>query len=261
MQAPTIESPSVSQTRPVIFQVETKEAAWKPLYRIGAVAALLSVLIVPFAMIVFLAWPPPDFHPTASAVTDWFRVYQDNPFRGILDFDFLMLLGQALSIPLFLALFIALRRASPSFTTIALALSLIGTTVYFTANQAFSMLVLSGQYAQATTKAQRASLVGAGQAMLATYVGTPFDVSYVLGGIATLIIAVVMLRSTVFSKATAYFGILMGILMLVPSTAGTVGLVLAFLSLVPMLFWDTLIALRLFRLGKGISALRGAEGA
>ena len=254
MQTATIESPPTDQAQNVESPAISAWPNWKPLYRVGAVAALISVVIVPLAMIVFFAWPPPDFHPTASAVTDWFKVYQDNPLRGILDFDFLMLLGQALSIPMFLALYVALRRASPSFTAIALALSLIGATLYFTVNQAFSMLVLSDQYAGAATEAQRASVVSAGQALLATYVGTTFDVSYVLGGLSTLIIAVVMLRSTVFSKATAYVGIVMGILMLVPSTAGTVGLTFAFLSLVPLLFWDTLIALRLFRLGRSVAS-------
>jgi hypothetical protein len=251
MQAPPIETPPARQQPLEEFPPVSAEAAWKPLYRVGAVAALVSVAVVPVAIIVFLAWPPPDFHPSASAVTDWFKLYHDNPLRGILDFDFLMLLGQVFSVPMFLALYAALRRASPSFTAIALVCSLIGTTLYFTVNQAFSMLVLSNQYTAATSDAQRASLVSAGQALLTTYVGTPFDVSYVLGGVATLIIAVVMLRSTIFNKATAYFGIVMGILMLVPSTAGTFGFVLAFLSLVPLPFWDILIAIKLFQLGRG----------
>lgn len=253
MQMTTIQTQSASQPRLEEFPAETTEAAWKPLYSVGAAAALISVVVIPIAIIVFVAWPPPDFHPTASAVTDWFKLFQDNKLRGLLDFDLLMVVGQALSVPVFLALYAALRRVSPSFTAIALILSLIGSAVYFAANQGFSILILSDQYAAATTDAQRSSLIGAGQAMLATYMGTPFDVSYVLGGVATLIIAVIMLRSTIFGKATAYVGILMGILMLIPSTLGTVGIVFAFLSLVPLVIWDILIARRLFQLGKGIS--------
>jgi hypothetical protein len=258
MQTPILESPATKPAQSNEPSAVPAEAAWKPLYRVGAVAAVLSVAIVPAAIFVFLAWPPPDFHPTASAVTDWFRIYHDNPIRGILDFDLLMLVSEVLSIPIFLALALALRRASPSFAAIALTLSLIAVILYLSVNQAFSLLVLSDQYAGATTEAQRASLVSAGQALLTTYVGSTFDASYVLAGIATLIFAVIMLRSTVFSKATAYVGILAGGLMLIPSTAGTIGLVFAFASLVPLVFWDMLIALRLFRLGNGAPRAPGA---
>ena len=76
---------------------------------------------------------------------------------------------------------------------------------------------------------------------------------YELNAIATLIISVVMLRSTIFSRVTAYVGILTGILMLVPSIAGTLGLLLALMSLAPFAIWCILIARRLFQLGQGVS--------
>lgn len=249
MQAPTIESSPTRQPPQDGSQAETAEAAWKPLYRIGAVAAVISVAVIPIAIVVFIAWPPPGFEPTSGNVIAWFKFFHDNPFVGLLDLDLLMLAGEALVVPVFLALYVALRRVSPSFTAIALALGLIGTTVYFAANQSFSMLVLSNQYTEATTDAQRSSLVAAGQALLTVYRGTPFDVGYVLGAIATLIMAVVMLRSTIFNKATAYVGILLGISMLVPANAGTPGLIFGFASLVPTMIWDILIARKLFQLG------------
>jgi hypothetical protein len=87
--------------------------------------------------------------------------------------------------------------------------------------------------AAATTDAERAAIRSAGQAMLAIWQGTAYDVSYVLGGIATLLIAVVMLRSQVFGRAIAYVGLVMGVLMLVPATAGTIGMYVSLISLVP----------------------------
>jgi len=86
---------------------------------------------------------------------------------------------------------------------IALILGLVATAVYFASNTAFEMLSLSNQYAAATTDAQRSIVMAAGQAMLAIYQGTAFDVSYVLSAVALLIISVIMLRSNVFSKVTA----------------------------------------------------------
>jgi hypothetical protein len=79
-------------------------------------------------------------------------------------------------------------------------------------------------------------------------------VYYVLSAVTLLITSVVMLRSNVFSKTIAYLGILAGVLMLVPSTAGTVGLTLALASLVPFAIWLVLFARRLFQLGQGVSA-------
>ncbi|MFC1972481.1 hypothetical protein ACFLVE_03645, partial [Chloroflexota bacterium] len=129
-------------------------------------------------------------------------------------------------------------------------LGLVGIAAYFASNTAFEMLSLSGQYAAATTDAQRAIFLGAGQVMLEIYKGTAFDVYYVLTAVALLIISAVMLRSNIFSKITAYVGILMGVLMLVPSTAGTIGLYFALISLVPTAIWLILITRRLFQLGQ-----------
>lgn len=91
--------------------------------------------------------------------------------------------------------------------------------------------------------------LAAGQATLTTWTGTAFDVSYVLGGVALLIISVVMLRSTIFNRETAFVGLALGVTMLVPPTVGTIGLVISLISLLPLIIWLILIARRLFWLG------------
>jgi hypothetical protein len=149
----------------------------------------------------------------------------------------------------FLALYAALKRASPSLMAIALTSGLVGIATYFASSTAFNMLSLSSQYAVATTDAQRAMFLAAGQATLTTWTGTAFDVSYVLGGVALLIISVVMLRSTIFNRETAFVGLALGVTMLVPPTVGTIGLVISLISLLPLIIWLILIARRLFWLG------------
>jgi len=131
---------------------------------------------------------------------------------------------------------------------IALTLGLLGIAAYFASTAAFEMLLLSNQYA-AATEAQKFILIAAGQVMLATYQGTAFDFGYILEGVALLIATVVMSRSTLFSKKTAYIGILVGVMSLVPPTAGTIGLLFSLGSLAPLEIWDILIARRLFQLG------------
>jgi hypothetical protein len=160
----------------------------------------------------------------------------------------LYLLNNTFLILIYLALYAALKRANPSWMIIMVALGFIGIAAYFASNTAFEMLALSNQYAAATNEAERAMLLAAGQAMLVIYKGTAFDVYYVFNAAALLIIARVMLHSNLFSKATAYWGLLSGVLMTVPSTTGAVGMVFALASLVPWMVFCILIAIRLFKL-------------
>lgn len=222
--------------------VSRAEADWKPMYRMGGVAALISVATVVVAIPVFLVSPPP------TTVLDWFTLFHRNAFLGLLDLDLLMLIGIAMSGLIYFALFGALRQANRPLMALGTLIGLVGVTVYFASNTAFNMLSLSGQYDAATTEAERSRLLAAGQTTLAIWQGSAYDIGYVLGGVAMLIIAIVMLRSAVFGRPTAYIGLLTGALMLIPATAGTVGLVLSLVSLAPAAVWDILIARRLFQL-------------
>ncbi len=224
-------------------KTEIPESDWSSLYRVGGMAALLMFVLTLVQSFVFIAYPPP------STVIDYFTLFQNNKLLGILDLDFLLIVINILLILIYLALYAALHQFDKSYTTIALILGLVGTTLFFASREAtFGMLSLSNQYAAATTDVQRVALLAAGQALLSIYNGTAFDLSYVLGGIVILIFSVVMLRSSIFSKATAYVGIVMGVLMLVPPTAGSIGLLLSLTSLIPTLIWLIPIARRFFQL-------------
>ena len=221
------------------------DASWGLLYRIGGTAAVLSVLLIPIQIAIFIAWPPPE------AIADWFALFRSSWLLGLLSFDLLYLLNNALLILIYLALYTALARANQSLMTIALVLGLVGIAAYYASNVAFEMLDLSGQYAAATTETERAAVLAAGRALLAVYTGTAFDVYYVFNAIALLIVAAVMLRSRVFSRATAYSGLVAGILMAAPSSAGTIGMVFALASLAPWIVFCILVARRLLQLGPG----------
>ena len=217
MKTSSRESPSASQKPMDEPHAKIADSAWKPLYKVGGATALILLGLIPIQTIIFIAHPPP------STVIGYFTLLQNNRLLGLLNLDLLYMLTMALTSLIYLALYAALRRASPSFMAIALTLGLVGIAVYFASNTAFSMLALSSQYAAATTDAQRSTFLAAGQAMLALYQGTAFDVSYVLGGVVGLIISAVMLRSTIFSKVTAYVGLLMSIMMVVPPKRSQIG--------------------------------------
>ncbi len=223
---------------------ETIEFSWRPLYRMGGVAALVTVVFIPIAIVVFMTWPPP------KTVIDWFSLFENNRLVALIDFDVLILASNALSILVMLALYVALRRVNPSFMAVALALGLVGTATYFASNPVLSMLSLSSQYAAATTDVQRATILAAGQAMLAIYQGTAFWLSNALGTVALLIIAVIMLRSNIFGRATAYVGIVANVVGLGLFIPSPVGIFLSIVGVIGLAIWNVLIARRLFHLGQ-----------
>lgn len=245
MKTSTMESSSTSQKPMDESRAETTASAWKPLFRVAGVAALLMVVFIAIQSIVLFVSPPP------STVIGWFTLFRNNWLLGLLDMDLLLIVDQVLMGLILLALYAALRRASPSFMAIALTAALMGIAAYLASSTAFNMLSLSSQYAAATTNAQRALFEASGQATFAIWQGTAFDVGYVLGSIALLIIAVVMLRSTIFGKVTAYVGLVLSVTMFVPPTVGMIGLVLSLISLVPLTIWLILIARRRFMLAQG----------
>ena len=51
-------------------------ASWSPLYRTAGVAALITAVLVPVQLVVFMASPFPD------TVAGWFQLLQDNPWPG-----------------------------------------------------------------------------------------------------------------------------------------------------------------------------------
>jgi uncharacterized ion transporter superfamily protein YfcC len=107
-----------------------------------------------------------------------------------------------------LSLWLTLRRTNESLMAIALILQIVSVATYFSSTVAFEMISLSSQYTAATTDVQRYISLAAGQAMLATWQGTAFDVSYILGAIALLTVSYVMLRSHLFDRAAPFIGIL-----------------------------------------------------
>lgn len=229
-----------------VSNAEISDSNWRSLYKVGGIAALITAVLFPIQIIIFIVWPPPF----DGTVIDWFMLFQENGLIGLLSLDLLLIVDYVLLIPIFLALYAALKRTGESLLTIALALGLVGITTYFASNTAFNLLALSNHYAAASTDAQRVVIQAAGEAMLAIYQGTAFHLSYFLVSAALIIIPGVMLRSDIFSKATAYIGIgssVIGFGLYVP----IFGDYIAIFSVVGLEIWYLLIAQRLLKLGRG----------
>src|SRR5688500_6384389 len=114
---------------------------WQTLHRVGGMAALAALVLIPIQMVVFFVWPPPN------SVIGWFALFQDNALGGLLDMDLLLIVDYLLLIGVFSALWASLRRANESLMAIALILQLVATATYLTSTVAFEMLTLNNQYA------------------------------------------------------------------------------------------------------------------
>jgi hypothetical protein len=222
----------------------TADVSWRALYRNGGVAAAVIALLIPVQGAVFAMWPPP------ATVIGWFTLFQKQPWVGLLDMDLLLAVDDALLLVVFLALWAALEKAGRSLMALALLLQSVSVATYFASTAAFEMLALSKLYAVASHDSDRSVILAAGQAMLVSWQGTAFNVSYLLGAAALLCVSVVMLRSTVFSRATAYLCLVAGLLMTVPPTAPTIGIAISLLSLIPTIPWLVLIAVRFHQLSQ-----------
>ena len=243
MNASNNTSPPANLRRMDEANAVTADPRWNWLYKIGGGAALFGVAIIPIQLIVFVTWGQPE------TAIGWFTLFQSNKLAGLLAFEFLFVVNAVVGIATTLALYVVLRRVNESLMTIALALGLVEAVAFVVARPAVEMLYLSNQYADATTDAQRATLLAAGEAMLATFNGTAFHVGYNLFSIYFLIVPLVMLRSNIFGRVTAYTGILAAILnwgLYVPG----IGVFLSALSVVPLAIWLVLVARRLFQLGR-----------
>lgn len=210
-----------------------------PLIKIAGYAAILVILIIPVQIVIFFVWPPPE------TVDGFFDLFQRNGLLGLISLDLLYLINNAVLILFYLGLYAVLCKENPSLMLIALVVGLVGIASYYSSSIAFEMLDLSNQHHLADSPEIRNQCLASGRTLLAIYKGTAFDVYYVLNAISLLIMSIVILKSRLFSRATGFWGLASGVLMVIPSTAGTLGLIFSIVSLIPWIGFSILASKKL----------------
>jgi hypothetical protein len=234
------------------MEVDASDCRWHGLYRLGGVAALLIAGLLLGEVVVYAAFPRPE---TALA---HFERFQDSWLVGLLTLDLLGMLAYLLFIPTILSLYVALRHSREAAMGIATVLFFLGVADFFATNTASPVLALSNQYADATTDQDRATVLAAGQAMFPLFNENAFLLSYALVSAAWLMIAAVMLRSDIFSRATGWVGVLAGAAGIVAvvlehvsadDTVVAIAIAAYFAAIVLLFGWVVLTGRRLYRLG------------
>ena len=233
-------------------------ANWRTLYKLAAVAALL-VVVAGLLDIVMAMLSGEARENSSITVLEWFTLFQTKPISAFSNLGLLNILYQTLAIPLYLALYHLHAKLRPAFAGLAFVLFCIGATVYFSTNTVFPMYALSRQFAAATSDLQKASLLAAGESALA--MGADLTPGVFLGfffaELAGIMMAFVLLRSGIFSRITAWLGILAMVCMLifnaiaafVPAWFGS-AMILGMLGGPLSMAYYILLARRLFQLSR-----------
>ena len=222
------------------------EDGWKKLFRIGALAPILT-LVFYVSEFVLIPW---DEFPTSPE--EWFLLFQRSKLLGLFYLNALDIFSITLLGMMFLALFMALRKTDQASMLVATFFGLLGVGVFVVPRVAMlSLLTLSDRYALVASEAERARLLAAGETLGALGTPTPQTMGFFFMLIGVLILSLVMLRNPQFSKVTAWLGILASLvtfaddlsLVLAPTWAASL-MIFSGLFWIP---WWLLISRDLFR--------------
>jgi len=221
----------------------------KWLYRVGGISALILGLayIATIALYVPVGAPPSGAEARLTYLAGKTRVWWAILALSVLT-DFLF-------VPVALSLYLALKRINRN--AMLLATACVGLFVVLdlavTWTSYASLITLSGTYAAATSDAQRAVVVAAANYPSAVLESSLLGIYAILvPAVGILMTSVVMLRG-IFSKTTAYLGLVAGILGII-SVAGpffvrSLGAAVIMSSVITTV-WVLFVGYRLYRLGR-----------
>jgi len=197
---------NAAHVQDLVARGESADSDLRSLCRIGGIAAfvLIAYSLATIVQMVVLGGQP-------ATAAEAFSLLQQNRIVGLLRLDLPTILVMPLYYLLFLGFYAALSRADRANTILSTVLAFAGLTLVLATPTALSMLPLSEKYAAATTDAARSELLAAGETIMATDIwhGTGAILGGALLQSGAVLICIVMLRSGVFGKATAWLGIVM----------------------------------------------------
>jgi len=218
---------------------------WRDLYKAAGVAAIISEIVIILGLVTYFIWP---YAPGAESTETILLNLQSNTLGTLISLDLFLFIGNLFSILLFLALYISLKQVSESYALIALAVGLIAVVFLIPSRPLLELYSLSGKYVASTTEAAKSQYLAAAEALLASFDGVGWFLNTLLGGLSLLVSSILMLRSNIYSKATAYVGIVSNVAVcsfFIP----VVGIFLLFLSVPGYAIWYFLLARRFIQLG------------
>jgi hypothetical protein len=230
------------------------DSDWRALYKtngVGALVLLIYSLVTMIVLIVIGGQP--------ESAQEGFTMLQSNRILGLLRLDVLTVLVMPSYYLLFLGLYIALKKTHAVYVAIAVVFGMAGVTLFLATPSVFSWLTLSDKFAVATSEEQKALLLAAGEAILASdmWHGTGALMGGILMQTSTTLVSIAMLSNSAFRKTTAYVGIVTHGLDLLHILVGFLipagGVILMMIAGPLYLIWFPLLARDFFMLGNSSS--------
>jgi hypothetical protein len=242
-----------------IKKMENPTIQYKSIYLIGAVSTLILIGMILTDMIVGTLLTGGDISTLPQTAVERYNEFQDNWVLGLYHLDFWNMLFQIVTIPSIFAVYMAHKNKDIGYALLAFILFLIGSTVFIAGNTALPMFELSKKFFSANTDLQSELIAAAGEAMLAkgAHGSKGMFLGFAIPTFSSILISHVMLMGRIFSKSTAYIGIVGNSLMLiylfliafVPET-DKIAVVLAMPGGLLALTWYVLYMIKLFQLSK-----------
>jgi hypothetical protein len=227
------------------------DSKWKSIYKIGGMSAFILLVYSLVTMVfLFVIGGQPE---TAQ---EGFEMLQANRLVGLLRLDMLTIFAMPLYYLLILGLYIALKRTQSILAIIGALLGWAGVTLLLATPSAFSFMYLSDRFALASGEAYKSLFLAAGEALLASdlWHGSGARMGGLLLQTALLLLSIAMLQSHIFSRATAWVGVVTHGLdllhILVGFVSPAVGASLMFVAGPMYLIWFPLLGRDFFRLAR-----------
>lgn len=195
-----------STTNEDTMLLRESNTSWYNYYMVAGAAAFVQLLcIIGLVLIV----GPLGVEPTDAS--SYFQMIADNRLEGILRMDFLSLINVCLFLFTAVALFQMSKRDEEGFSLLALLAIVIGVAICVSIHQGIAMLTLSDKFAAASTDAEKAQYLAAGEAILVSGWWGP-STGGLLAGVflqgGMVVFFIVMLKHNLLHKITAVAGLM-----------------------------------------------------
>lgn len=182
------------------------DKASRIIYRAGGITAIIFILYS-IASILIMALIKDGYPKTA---VECFEMLNGSRFVALLRLDIVSVIVLPLYYILFYSLFQALKNDNELLAKISLFCTLAGVTIFLSSINISSILILGDKYNHATSPEIKQQLLAAGEGMLASdmWVNTASITRAILIESGAVLFSLIMLKTSVFNKATGWTGIL-----------------------------------------------------
>jgi hypothetical protein len=221
----------------------------KSIFKYGSIAAVLSAVSILFAIIAYFIWP---YKGNASSIEDILTVLQTDRIGGLIALDVSMLIIGPVTLLMFVALYIALRRVNEPVALVALIMNMMAIVLVIVCRPLAELVMLSEQFALATDSVEKSRILAAGELLRLQLDGTAWAIQTAFLMIAGLINNTLMLRTKHFKKRTAWTGIVISAIGL-PFFLPEIGLIFFFFNTIGSIPWCIFVATDLFKISRTVS--------